>query len=354
MRSGGGYPGGSDCHNYRPQKDRKPTSQPAGFASPFSYTPRSSYEPVSIIIPSFSRPSNLPFALAWLLRLEPLHRTKSEILVTHGSMRSFAAATVIDANVTRLCNGAPAARTCAAGFTQRVRHLDAIALNTEVLVAQRHFAGRNATNAVLLHLDDDLVPSESMLQALIDRVASERGFPDYVHDAPGLYGPSGLGRSCGKAGYDVAPRRDDEMIPTGGAFLPSQLTATSAAANGAYLSRFDDFRPLLRSSGGNGEDLAFAFSVGDRGGARLPVGYCAGRRALAATNPRAWRDACATREVEIAWVRGNDNDETLAARGQYHTRQGHLETRGQICRCLALGRLSEALRECVSMAKQEL
>ena len=47
-----------------------------------------------------------------------------------------------------------------------------------------------------------------MLQALIDRVATEPGFPSYAdyHPAPGLYGPSGFGRACGRVRVRVRVR----------------------------------------------------------------------------------------------------------------------------------------------------
>ena len=71
-----------------------------------------------------------------------------------------------------------------------------------------------------------------MLQALIDRVATEPGFPSYAdyHPAPGLYGPSGFGRACGGAGYQRGRGTD----PSAAAVL-TNLAAASQAPYRRYL-----------------------------------------------------------------------------------------------------------------------
>ena len=168
---------------------------------------------------------------------------------------------------------------------------------------------------------------------------------------PGIYGPSSLGRSCGAAGYSNLPHALSTRSGAG-TFLPSAMTATSAAANRLYLSRFDDFRPMLRFSRGNGEDLTFAHAATSNGGVRVAVGRCAGERALAQSNPKQWRDACATIEGEIGWVRGDPDEEANAvsrtsATRQYHQRPGHYELRARACKCLSREKTREALSECV-------
>ena len=83
-----------------------------------------------------------------------------------------------------------------------------------------------------------------MLQALIDSVASEPGFPSYPaayhtapaaylpspDTAPGLYGPSGFGRACGRAGYQRGRGTD----PSAAAVL-TNMAAASQALNRRYL-----------------------------------------------------------------------------------------------------------------------
>jgi hypothetical protein len=110
--------------------------------------------PVSVVIASFARPSNLPHALSWLLRLEPIHRERSEILVAHGSLRSLSAASAIDANATAACAQSSSPDRCAP-VSARVRHLDTTEHNARHFAAQRFFAAASATNDVLLHLDDE-------------------------------------------------------------------------------------------------------------------------------------------------------------------------------------------------------
>lgn len=81
-----------------------------------------------------------------------------------------------------------------------------------------------------------------LTQALIDRVALEPGFPE-AELKWGLYGPSGLGRTCGSRGYKQG----------GTKIVLTSLAATSAATNRAFTRQFEDFAPLLEGSRGNGE-----------------------------------------------------------------------------------------------------
>ena len=164
IRKGGGFPGGNFCSNALMRSATLQSKPPKPIWGPAMTHAPESRAPVSIVIPSFARPSNIPFALAWLLQLEPLRRTGSEVLVSHGSAHSLQAMQRIDANYTRLCATAPPPGCASASAPRMVRHLDSIALNSEVYAAQRYVAGANATSSVLVHMDDDIVPSEAMLQ----------------------------------------------------------------------------------------------------------------------------------------------------------------------------------------------
>ena len=143
IRSGGGYPGGSQCSVQAVQVSQSP-SRPLSQPPPAFAHDRRHQVPVSVIIPSFARPSNLAHAIVWLLQLEPLHRTGSEVLISHGSARSLAAATEVGANVTRMCTSAAATsarRVCAPPHgTQdsNVRHIDAREWNS----GTRHSASK--------------------------------------------------------------------------------------------------------------------------------------------------------------------------------------------------------------------
>jgi hypothetical protein len=81
LRGGGGYPGGASCAAAARVSvgASRPSLPPQPSYSPFAYRPRTK-QPVSVAIPSFTRPGNLHHQLVWLLQLEPLHRRGSEVL----------------------------------------------------------------------------------------------------------------------------------------------------------------------------------------------------------------------------------------------------------------------------------
>lgn len=168
------------------------------------------------------------------------------------------------------------------------------------------------------------------MQALIDAVALEPGFPRHLITAPGLHAPSGLRRSCGHHGYSTGHQPIDESSPA----VLTTLAAGSAALNAMWLAAADQFRPLLAATRGNGEDLTYSFVARRGGGAIRHVGSCAGR----------YREGCAARNGEYYWVRGG---ERKGGAFTYHTKEGHYETRGRICSCLASGKTHMELADCV-------
>ena len=257
-----------------------PTLQPS--FTPFAHRPQTT-EPVSVVIPSFARPGNLHHQLVWLLQLEPLHRRRSEVIVSHGSQRSWDERDAIDRATAEGC--AAARRSCAGAL---VRHVNSTALNARVFTAHRFFAAAQSGNEVLLHLDDDLVPGEAMLVALVDAVALEPGFP--AAPRPGLYGPSGFGRACGPAGY----QRGQGADPSAAAVI-TNLAAASKALNRRYLDAFEDsFGPLLHGTRGNGEDLTYSHVAQRSGGVRRALGTCDAEGSQ--------RDACAVATGEFAYL----------------------------------------------------
>ena len=165
---------------------------------------------MSVIVPSFARMAYLSWSLSNLLRLEPLKRARSEILVAHGSNASLAFSRGPN------CQQWPCK-------SAQVRHIDVVALDASgIRVASRYFAAGTARNEVLLHVDDDLVPTEWMLQQLIGRVARESGFPRYPQPhLPGLYGPSSFFRQCGAKGVSC------NYHPRGTPLVLTNLAATS-------------------------------------------------------------------------------------------------------------------------------
>lgn len=199
--------------------------------------------PVSVVIPSYARMEYLVWSLSLLLKLEPLERKGSEILVAHGSNASLAYVSGA------ACKAQPACHS------PKVWHVDVIDLDASGIgVASRYFAAAKARNDILVHLDDDLVPSQTMLQDLVDKVASEAGFPSYPHaHAPGLYGASSQFRCCGVSGLLNCryPRDSPTLVLT-------SLAACSKALNTRYLDFFDAYRPLLLLNRGNGEDITYS------------------------------------------------------------------------------------------------
>ena len=208
--------------------------------------------------------------------------------------------------------------------------------NAKYFAAQRFHAAATAANDVLVHLDDDLVPTEAMLQALIDRVAEQPGFPAFAGGrgpSGGLiFGPSGLSRTCSPHGYATWPQRPSAV---GGFITFANMMASSKRANDLYLARFrHEFAPALAITRGNGEDITYAMLVARRGAGPSDahaalVGECAGAGAT-----RQSRDTCATAAGEVIWLRGSLADEARASKSQYHVQPGHYEVRDRLCRCL--------------------
>jgi len=207
---------------------------------------------ISVVIPTFGRPRSLNVTLTHLLGLNVLHRNGSEIIVGHGRSESFTWAT----------NG-----SCRICQNRRVRHLDMAQLeaSTGVRVASRFFAALSARNDVLLHLDDDKLPTSELVTELAEMVAREPGFPDYPtwQAAPGLYGPKSTMRLCGAHGVSRLPPEDFTVsgLVTEVAISLTSVAATSAALNRRYVRAFPAYQPLLNASAGNGEDLTYAHFV---------------------------------------------------------------------------------------------
>ena len=170
LRGGGGYPGGASCDQAGSRvaaaPPRLPPRLPVQAYTRFAHAPQTAH-PVSVVIPSHARPHNLPHQLLWLLQLEPLHRAGSEIIISHGSLGSWEQRDAIDRGAAEACAATTGAPPAAPGCADRpVRHVDSTARNAEHFTAHRYFAAARSANEVLLHLDDDLVPGEAMLQAL--------------------------------------------------------------------------------------------------------------------------------------------------------------------------------------------
>ena len=248
---------------------------------------------VSVVIPSFARMHNLPRLLAALLQLPALRRPSSEVIIAHGSRVSLAAVPDFEGQALALARGNVTAEV----MRDRLAHFDLVALNDEMYVAERFVAGARARNdvrrpratrgracpprrapapptsirlqipppsrlQVVIHLDDDLLPSAALIDALataaarappLEPPADPGGAPTSLLSAapsgaplssttpalgaPAIFGPSL--RQCGPSGYhDPAnslthPRPEAEHSPT---VVLTNLAATSRELNRRYTS----------------------------------------------------------------------------------------------------------------------
>ena len=133
---------------------------------------------VSVVIPSFSRPDNIPQMLSSLLLATCMQHDRSEVLVVHGSQQSLERAAYIGRETKKLCAG-----RC---DDKKLRHLDLVRLNDKYFVAERFVAAAEHTKnearvlppphsrlhhhlprltpthlatQVIVHIDDDVRPT---------------------------------------------------------------------------------------------------------------------------------------------------------------------------------------------------
>ena len=92
---------------------------------------------VSVVIPSFSRPDNIPQMLSSLLLATCMQHDRSEVLVVHGSQQSLERAAYIGRETKKLCAG-----RC---DDKKLRHLDLVRLNDKYFVAERFVAAAEHT-----------------------------------------------------------------------------------------------------------------------------------------------------------------------------------------------------------------
>ena len=301
--------------------------------------------PISVVIPSYARAHNLPTGLCSLLKYEPLRRAGSEVVVAHGSARSLNASASIDAAVDR-CAGAGAS-------SARLRHLDLVALNARMYVAERFAAAARAANEVVVHLDDDLLPSEELLAALAARVAADVGGGGGANGtaaAASVYGPTV--RQCGAHGYaDPGNAATHPVVGGergggggggggGGAAVThavlTNLAATSRSLCAAFVAAFDErYASLIALTRGNGEDLAFNDFARRAGGAAVRV-------ALPAAVPLG---------AVAAGVATLDDGRTSGS--AFYAKAGHYKLRVRICRCLGAGHGGAALADCVKASEAD-
>ena len=340
---------------------------------------------VSVVIPSFSRPENIPQMLSSLLLATCMQHDRSEVLVVHGSQQSLERAAYIGRETKKLCAG-----RC---DDKKLRHLDLVRLNDKYFVAERFVAAAEHTKnearvlppphfrlhhhlllprltpthlatQVIVHIDDDVRPHNELLDLMALKVMGEPGFPAYADGAPqpGVYGPQE--RQCGEHGYGdpnntdgPAKKWQNVTIPGFPTIVLTKFAATSRRLNRDFVRRMGpDFAELIAHTRGNGEDLLFGMAAQERGSAvgrvQLNTAEC---RDIVKVRGLAKGDPLKTKcegfyEINGGWLDPNSDD--------YKRRQGgghsafsdddrHFAVRGRICYCLAKRKVRRDLVDCV-------
>ena len=224
--------------------------------------------PASIIIPTMGgkRLQAVLELLAGLGRAPFMANPQSEVILAHGSTSSWEARHFIQEQTKLALLPHPTTGP-------KLLHLNQISLNSRYFTARRFFAGLNATNQIMVQVDDDAQASKRLWQemgSMICAVASETGFPKYDSEEQarrsGLYGTHV--RKCGQEGYhnmDVSVKDNSEMSAP--AMVLTGLAAFSKVRNFRFLQVFDQrYEQLMRIMKGNGEDLLFNHAVRLDGG----------------------------------------------------------------------------------------
>ena len=312
---------------------------------------------VSVVIPSFSRPDNIPQMLSSLLQASCMQHERSEVLIVHGSWASMEKKDFIGRETTALCAG-----RC---DDRKVRHLDLIRLNDKYFVAERFVAAAEHThNEVIVHIDDDVRPSNELLDTMAMQVMTEPGFPEYADGAPqpGVYGPQE--RQCGEHGYGdpnnidgPAKKWQNATIPGAPTIVLTKFAATSRRLNSDFVKRMGpDFAELIMHTRGNGEDLLFGMAAQERGSAAhrllLSSPECHDVPRIRSLQKG---DAVKTRcegfyEINGGWLDPSSDDYARRQReghSAYSDGGDHFVVRGRICYCLAKRVVRRDLVDCV-------
>ena len=115
---------------------------------------------VSVVIPSFSRPENIPQMLSSLLLATCMQHDRSEVLIVHGSQQSLERAAYIGRETKKLCAG-----RC---DDKKLRHLDLVRLN------DKYFVGRHASCRRRAHEERGARPAAAASTTTFSSLASPR------------------------------------------------------------------------------------------------------------------------------------------------------------------------------------
>ena len=273
---------------------------------------------VSIVIPSFSRFKLLARLVARCFALPSVAAGReSEILIAHASNASLAAIASVSAQLS----------VCSNCDVSKIQHLNFVAENAQIGCAIRYLAAARARNSIVIHIDDDLLPSPDLLSRLAAGVAGGR---------VALVGLSSSTRWCGANGYCFqkrpSPRTIDLGSPVGCRARPrcsaetdlpivmTNLAAVPWDINRRFVDEFERrrgavFRALMKRTHGNGCDLIFNFFLYQHGlGGNIS-------------------------ELPTSGTHIDDQGRPSSKLAGYSAKAGHFQARSSICRCFAAKRL---------------
>jgi FkbM family methyltransferase len=162
---------------------------------------------ITAIIPNFARPHNLDILIPKLKAIPEI----DQIIISHGNPKTYKEFT---------------------GVTN-IQNFD---INDQYGAAQRFFSIDHAKNDMILSLDDDHVPSRSLIRNLL--IEAEK-------DPINIYGP--YKRLCTDKGYS-AKYPEYNIIITGLAIVHKSIIQS-------FIENFNDYSSFLKFSKGNGEDI---------------------------------------------------------------------------------------------------
>ena len=168
----------------------------------------------TVVICNYARPDNIPKIIQHISKNPYI----DEIIVTHGEEKTY-----------RDFEGAV--------------NIPNYEVNSKYGGAQRFFAALESSNEKIIFLDDDLLPSHTLIQDMINLSNKD---PDQI------YGPHR--RLCSDKGYGGPTEGNNYHIILTGTAMTSKNVVK------AYMKNFYKYSELLENTHGNGEDITFNHS----------------------------------------------------------------------------------------------
>lgn len=166
---------------------------------------------ISVVIPNFARPHNLPPLINALRNMPEI----DDIIVTHGNPDTF----IEFDGVTNVKN---------------------YELNAKYGAASRWFVFLHTKHSTVLSIDDDMIPSQKLIRKM---------YLELQKNPNQIVGP--FSRTCNSDGYRDETRNYNIII-TGLAMFPNKFVES-------FVQNFGRYAELLEKTKGNGEDILFNY-----------------------------------------------------------------------------------------------